>query len=270
MCSYAHQGQTYPQPTPDHHTRLLSWYWLDRASLLPPLLLKPLPGQTILDMCSAPGGKSLMLAYMLFAPKAFSPISGTASTATTATTAASHTARPHLSQAHAQSDPDANANNTCAVKSSASSRLQHDTLEGSTADALPQHNKLSSHTCGAAAASTPHKHEQTDGSLDEQTRTSTHHPPKSQACIHVRTDAIDLAEPNTLAELVAEPASTPATLSAQHGQHVALAGSLTCNELDAPRRSKLHSVLDAYLPAPLKRKVRYDSGTTLYQLPTAL
>ena len=68
---------------------------------------------------------------------------------------------------------------------------------------------------------------------------------------------------------MAELASRPATVSAQHGQNVALSGSLTCNELDAPRRSRLQSVLDAYLPAPLKRKVRYERGAMLYQLPVA-
>ena len=270
VCSYAHQGQTYPQPSPDPHTRLLSWYWLDRASLLPPLLLNPLPGQTVLDMCSAPGGKSLMLAYMLFARKGFPPTAS--GTATTATTAASHTAGTHPGQAQATSDPHGEADNTSAIDCSSS--LSQNTLECNTAGPLPQQHNLSSQThTAAAAASTPHEHEQANASSDEQTQASTHHPPKSQVpCIHIRTDAIDLAEHDTLAEPgegVAELASTPATLSAQHGQNVALSASLTCNELDAPRRSRLHSVLDMYLPAPLKRKVRYDSGAMLYQLPLA-
>ena len=263
--SYAHQGQTYPQPTPDPHTRLLSWYWLDRASLLPPLLLNPLPGQTVLDMCSAPGGKSLMLAYMLFAQKGCPPTASGADT--TATTAASRTAEPHLGQAHATSDPDASADSISAINCSASSGLPQDTMESSTEDALPQHDNLSNN---AAAASAPHEHEQANANSDEQAQTSTHHSSKSKApCIHVRTDAIDLAEHDTLAGLgqcVAEPARVPATLSAQHGQNVALSGSLTCNDLDAPRRSRLQSVLDVYLPMPLKRKVRYVNCAVLCQL----
>lgn len=222
----------------------------------------------MLDMCSAPGGKSLMLAYMLFAQKGFPPAASE-----NATTAASHTVRPH--QGHATPKPDANADNASAINCSALSSLPQDTVEGSTAEALPQHDKLSSQAA-AAAASRPSEHEQTTGRLAEQAQTSTHNPAglESQVpCIHHRTDAIDLAEHGTLAELeecVPEPASTPATLSAQHGQNVVLTGSLTCNELDAPRRSRLQSVLDAYLPGPLKRKVRYDCGATLYWLPIAL
>lgn len=42
------------------------WYWMDLASLFPALALKPEKGQSILDMCAAPGGKSLALAQQLF------------------------------------------------------------------------------------------------------------------------------------------------------------------------------------------------------------
>ncbi len=41
------------------------WYWLDKASLLPPVLLEVQPGQEVLDMCAAPGGKSLILLQLL-------------------------------------------------------------------------------------------------------------------------------------------------------------------------------------------------------------
>ncbi len=41
------------------------FYFLDLASLLPPLALDVQPGETCLDLCAAPGGKSLILASML-------------------------------------------------------------------------------------------------------------------------------------------------------------------------------------------------------------
>lgn len=46
------------------------------------------------------------------------------------------------------------------------------------------------------------------------------------------------------------------SLAAQHGQHAAALGSLTCNELDPSRRSRLQKVMDSYLPPALKKRVR--------------
>lgn len=237
VCGHVHHEQSYSQPTPDPHTRLLSWYWLDRASLLPPLLLNPLPGQTVLDMCSAPGGKSLMLAYMLFAQK------GPPTTALQ-TASSSHD--------HAHATPETSAHNNSTLTSFASTSPQHEPLSSNKTDGLPQDRRLSSQV-ESAAASAPH----------EQAASVLH---LSQLQGSVRTDATDLAEHNALAEpgSVSEAACMPATLSAQHGQNVALCGSLTCNELDAARRSRLQGVLDAYLPAPLKRKVRYEGKTYIF------
>jgi 16S rRNA C967 or C1407 C5-methylase (RsmB/RsmF family) len=45
---------------------LVSHYFLDKSSLLAPLLLPMKPNMHILDMCSAPGGKLLVLIFRLF------------------------------------------------------------------------------------------------------------------------------------------------------------------------------------------------------------
>lgn len=42
---------------------LFEFYRLDLASLLPPLALEAQPGERILDMCSAPGGKALAILF---------------------------------------------------------------------------------------------------------------------------------------------------------------------------------------------------------------
>jgi 16S rRNA C967 or C1407 C5-methylase (RsmB/RsmF family) len=55
-----------PQTFGGMHGRV-GYYLLDAASLCAPLLLNPQPGEKVLDVCAAPGGKSLVMSYLLFA-----------------------------------------------------------------------------------------------------------------------------------------------------------------------------------------------------------
>jgi 5-methylcytosine rRNA methyltransferase NSUN4 len=42
-----------------------NYYLLDAASILPVIALNPQPGEKVVDLCAAPGGKSLLLAWLL-------------------------------------------------------------------------------------------------------------------------------------------------------------------------------------------------------------
>lgn len=53
-------------PPPRTSTGTLAWYWMDVASLIPPLMLDVEPIHDVLDACAAPGGKSCVLGRMIF------------------------------------------------------------------------------------------------------------------------------------------------------------------------------------------------------------
>ncbi|XP_047490722.1 5-methylcytosine rRNA methyltransferase NSUN4-like [Penaeus chinensis] len=55
----------FPQPRSDPQLRVLDHYAMDGASLLPVLALDVNPGDRVLDMCAAPGGKSLLVLQTL-------------------------------------------------------------------------------------------------------------------------------------------------------------------------------------------------------------
>ncbi|KAL0048518.1 hypothetical protein WJX82_004983 [Trebouxia sp. C0006] len=131
-CNEAHES--YEQPTSDAQSRLLSWYWLDEASLLPALMLDPKPGHTVLDMCAAPGGKSLTLASMLFGQQRSTP---------TASLAAEPSGQPSAQSLTADLDrqgPAANANHTQHSAVSASELKLPDGVAESSLPALHEAN----------------------------------------------------------------------------------------------------------------------------------
>lgn len=50
----------FPKPKMDHQMKVMDYYALDGASLLPVLALDLQPGDRVLDLCAAPGGKTLI------------------------------------------------------------------------------------------------------------------------------------------------------------------------------------------------------------------
>lgn len=63
----------FPPPTKDK-TGVFTHYLLDAASVITARALAVKPGQKVLDMCAAPGGKSLVIAFDLFGKAQPSPI----------------------------------------------------------------------------------------------------------------------------------------------------------------------------------------------------
>ena len=125
-CNEAHES--YEQPTSDAQSRLLSWYWLDEASLLPALMLDPKSGHTVLDMCAAPGGKSLMLASMLFDQQRYAP---------TAAPAVESSGQPSAQSLTADLDRQGSAANANHTQHSAASASELNLPDGIACSALP-------------------------------------------------------------------------------------------------------------------------------------
>ncbi|DBB04375.1 TPA: NOL1/NOP2/Sun domain member 3 [Trebouxia sp. C0004] len=222
-CSEAHES--YEQPTSDAQSRLLSWYWLDEASLLPALMLDPKPGHTVLDMCAAPGGKSFMLASMLFDQQRY---------ALTAAPAVESSGQPSAQSLTADPDRQGSAANANHTQHSAAGASELNLPEGIACSALPPLQEASNGT----------------GNTQQAARA---------AAALLKQPTPDLADMrvSTLAASNSDLNMTP-TLSAQHGQHTAAVGSLTCNELDPSRKSRLQIVMESYLPPALKKRVRLD------------
>ncbi|KAI1175226.1 S-adenosyl-L-methionine-dependent methyltransferase [Nemania sp. FL0916] len=55
----------FPPPQPDSASGLMTHWNLDAASLLAVSMLDPRPGDKVLDLCAAPGGKSVALSQLL-------------------------------------------------------------------------------------------------------------------------------------------------------------------------------------------------------------
>ena len=60
---FQHDGNASPGRHPDYHAGI--FYLQDPSAMLPAELLDPQPGDRVLDLCAAPGGKSVQMAAMM-------------------------------------------------------------------------------------------------------------------------------------------------------------------------------------------------------------
>ncbi len=59
------RSKLFHQPAPASHTGLLPYYLMDPASVFPVLALDVREHHRVLDVCAAPGGKSVVIAQYL-------------------------------------------------------------------------------------------------------------------------------------------------------------------------------------------------------------
>lgn len=59
-----HIADEFPHPEKTEEG-FLNYYLMDAASILPVIALDPKPGERVVDLCAAPGGKSLLCAFMM-------------------------------------------------------------------------------------------------------------------------------------------------------------------------------------------------------------
>lgn len=234
---------SYNQPTADPQSHLLCWYWLDEASLLPALLLDPRPGHTVLDMCAAPGGKSLMLALMLFTQQNSLRHSADCPAQLSGQPEGQHSRAEQGIHGSANGGNPAQQPSVASASSSAESPLPPLVKEASSSAADTQG------TSAAAAQMDPVQSQQQPSSLPQELSDMRGNSHSEQPAFTSHSD------PNVTL-------NSPTSLAAQHGQHAAASGSLTCNELDPSRRSRLQKVMDSYLPPALKKRVRSEFGLT--------
>ncbi|KAF6252428.1 S-adenosyl-L-methionine-dependent methyltransferase [Scenedesmus sp. NREL 46B-D3] len=202
---------------------------MDFAAVLPPLLLAPQPQHAVLDMCAAPGGKSLVLALQLLkgAPAQQPDQSSSAATGLT-TGLLEHLALQEQLEAQHQPLQDQGC---CQVQQEA--EQEQEPQQQSDGEAAQQHAE-------------PH---------------AAGNPPAQQQLQEPASEAADAEGSRSSSDAGSDDAADAAAAggAAAPGGHASGAqqpGRLVCNELDPVRRQRLGSTLAAYLPGSLRRRVR--------------
>jgi hypothetical protein len=190
---------------------------MDFASVLPPLLLAPEPHHAVLDMCAAPGGKSLVLALQL--------LKGTPA-----------------QQQQQQQQPEHGSSTAVGLTTALLEQLQlqkQHSLQDT--DQQPEQQTL---------ATQHEEHTGADVSEEQQQQNVPAAETSEADGNHSSSDAgSDAGE-------VDDTAASVTAAFAGHASGAQQPGRLICNELDPIRRQRLAGVLAAYLPGSLRRRVR--------------
>jgi 16S rRNA C967 or C1407 C5-methylase (RsmB/RsmF family) len=211
---------------------------MDFASVLPPLLLAPQPHHAVLDMCAAPGGKSLVLALQLLkGVPAQQPEQISSGSAVGLTTG--------LLQQLAlqeQQQPEQQA-------------LQDELLHVTQRQAAPELQPEPEQEPAAVAAQLDDvQHQSEVHTADDPTAAQQQQQQVPEA---VAVDAAgSQGSSDAGSDDEADAAAGATVVSAGYASGAQQPGRLVCNELDPIRRQRLAGVLAAYLPGSLRRRVR--------------
>jgi hypothetical protein len=241
-CRFPEPPAGYPPATDCPYTQLRQFYWMDFASVLPPLLLGPQPHHAVLDMCAAPGGKSLVLALQLLkeVPAQQQPEQSSAA-AVGLTTGLLEQLALQEQQGTPQQQPLQDAAPCEMSQQEAAPQLE----QTSQADGVKLNGTAQQQAeLHPAAVKTPGQ-QQLQGQAAAAVDAAGSHDGSDAA-----SDGEDLDDDDD-----AEAAGGTAAPSGR-ASGTQQPGRLICNELDPIRRQRLGSVLAAYLPGSLRRRVR--------------